>query len=249
MRHVLCYHEFTEERAPYLYSLPAGVFAGHVRVAQARGALITFDDGHRSQFDLALPALAAAGARGVFFITAGWTGHDPEMMNADQIAELHRLGHEIAAHGWSHKFLTLCSPAELERELGQARESLEQITGAPVESLSLPNGRWNRRVLEAAAGMGYRRVYGSYPWFPAEARRHAPAELELLGRRNIARGVSAAALAGMLDAGPSALWLPRLKWSVIRAARAALGDENYHRLWCLLARRDPEAESRRGRAI
>ncbi len=242
----LCYHEIAAQPGRYLYSLSAAEFSAHIAVAQARHARITFDDGHRSQYELALPELARHDARATFFVTAGWTGRDPDMMNAPQLQQLHRLGHEIAAHGWSHKFLTLCSPAELEQELGLARRTLEDVLCAPVRSLSLPNGRWNARVLAAAAGCGYERVYGSYPWFPDEARAKAPAGLALVGRVNITRGVDAAALARMLDAGPGALWLPRLKWNAIRAARAVLGDENYHRLWCLVARRDPEAESRRG---
>jgi peptidoglycan/xylan/chitin deacetylase (PgdA/CDA1 family) len=248
MKTHLCYHEIGAGESPYLYSLPARTFLEHVAVASARGACVTFDDGHKSQFENGLPALDRHQAKAIFFCTAGWIERDPDAMSWEQLRELARLGHRIAAHGWSHKFLTLCSQEELATELLRARRHLEDGLGLPVDALSLPNGRWNRRVLEACAEHGYRQVFGSYPWFPREAAGHASG-IELVGRMNVPKGMEARRLEAILLKGPEKQRLARLKTRAINATRAVIGDENYQRLWCWLARRDPKAEARRGRTV
>ena len=244
----LCYHEISAGDSTYLYSIPAASFDEHVSVAVARGACVTFDDGHRSQYENGLVALERHQSKAIFFCTAGWVEHDQDAMSWAQLRELARLGHRIAAHGWSHKFLTLCSEEELARELRQARLHLEDGLGQSVDALSLPNGRWNRRVLEACAEHGYRQVFGSYPWFPSEVKGKAGG-VEAVGRMNVPKGMGAPKLDAMLLAGPEKQWLPRMKLNAIYATRALIGDENYQRLWCWLARRDPEAEARRGQPI
>lgn len=244
----LSYHEVSGEASPYLYSVPASVFAEHVAVAVAHGAVVTFDDGHVSQHRYGLEALQRNGTKAIFFCTAGWVERDPDAMNWAQLRELASLGHTIAAHGWSHKFLTRCSDEELVRELRHARLHLEDGVGHAVDAVSLPNGRWNRRVLDACGTYGYRRVFGSYPWFPSEVGTRTGG-IEAIGRMNVPNRMSAGALDAALRAGPARQWLPRLKHTAIRATRSVLGDETYQQLWCWLARRDPEAESRRGKPI
>ena len=54
---------------------------------QPRSVWITFDDGHRSNAEIALPILKQLGLRGIFFITTDWIGR-PGFMNEDQIREL-----------------------------------------------------------------------------------------------------------------------------------------------------------------
>ena len=100
-------------------------------------------------------------------------------MAAGELKELLARGHAVQAHGWSHKMLTQCSPAELYDELRRSKETLEDVLGASVDTMSLPHGRWNRQVLAACSQAGYKKVYTSDPsvspqpteelsWWPAE---------------------------------------------------------------------------------
>ncbi len=234
---MLSYHEITATQTPYRYSVSEDRFAGQVRLAAQHGGVrFTFDDGHISQFQYGLPALEAYGAKGTFFVTAGWTG-TPRMMDWPELRELTKLGHEVQAHGWQHRFMTECSPAELDQELRQPRETLEDRLGVPVDALSLPHGRWNPRVLSRCQELGYKRVFGSYPWFGRRERSRYPG-LELIGRCNIVRDTSDEAFARMLQQGIDRQWLPRIRGTISAALRNSLGDRAYHRLWCLFARRD-----------
>lgn len=235
---VLAYHEVVPEKPSYLYGVTCDQLRQHLMVVKAREGdparppvRVSFDDGHISHYRHAVPLLEAARLRAVFFVTAGWTGEQPEYMNVAQLRELVALGHQVQAHGWSHKMLTLCTPSELYRELRQAREVLEDCLGVAVDSLSAPHGRWNRRVLDACAAAGYKNLYISEP--PA-----APADLSgmnLFGRVMMTHRLSAKDLEARIHSGDRPGKLARLKSAVKRPLRAMLGDRRYHELWRIAA--------------
>src|SRR6185312_3854189 len=165
----LIYHNVPKEDVAYTYAVSAELLRQHLAVVREGhanphlNASITFDDGHRTQFENALPVLTAAGVKATFFVTAGWTDQEKDSMTAQQLRQLSDAGHTIGAHGLTHKLLTQCSAEELKAELAGAKTRLEQAIGKPVTSLSMPGGRYNRRVLEACAEQGYRSVFTSDP--------------------------------------------------------------------------------------
>src|SRR5215467_7227611 len=116
----LNYHEIRTEKSAYLYSLPAEIFDAHVRTLckpapDVQATLrVTFDDGHRTQYDAGFPVLSRHRAPAIFFVTAGFTETTPDYMTWGQLRELAAAGHEIQAHGWVHRFLTHCTDSELE---------------------------------------------------------------------------------------------------------------------------------------
>jgi peptidoglycan/xylan/chitin deacetylase (PgdA/CDA1 family) len=82
------YHELRAFPSQYSYVLQISAFKRHLDlVAEAANeenpsvsVEITFDDGHASDFEFALPILNARGLIARFFITAGWTGRRPGYM-------------------------------------------------------------------------------------------------------------------------------------------------------------------------
>jgi peptidoglycan/xylan/chitin deacetylase (PgdA/CDA1 family) len=228
-----------------LYALACDAFNAQLdlflRLGHAGGQslqpLITFDDGHRSDYEYALPALADRRIVASFFITAGWTGREPGYMDWQQLRSLDQAGQRIGAHGWSHTLLTHCTPTELDRELGDARRILEDKLGCPVTSMSLPGGRYNRRVLAACQAAGYTEIYTSIP-------RAEPSHSSLLiGRVNVRAGMSLAELEALLDRNGTALPQVGRRYRVKQAARALLGDQIYARLWARLNRRGPAEQA------
>jgi peptidoglycan/xylan/chitin deacetylase (PgdA/CDA1 family) len=55
------------------------------------------------------------------------------------VREIHELGHEIASHGMTHSLLPGLSVNGLERELGDSKKLLEDLTGMRVEGFRAPN--------------------------------------------------------------------------------------------------------------
>ena len=89
------------------------------------------------------------------------TGSDPAVisrMSPAQTRELHSRGFSIGAHTVDHPILSLSDNTEAMRELGLARETLENVIGGRVDALAYPNGRktdFRRAHIDMARRAGY----------------------------------------------------------------------------------------------
>jgi len=113
-----------------------------------KAAILTFDDGKRSDLLLAAPVLREMGAEGTFFVIPGWLGN-PNIMTASEVKELAASGMEIGAHSLSHPCLTELNDSDLEKEVRGSRTFLQDLLGQEVQSFSYPYGNVDARVREA----------------------------------------------------------------------------------------------------
>ena len=231
---VLAYHEVMPE-SNYAYCVTAASFAEQLRLldslkkTKSLNVQITFDDGEQSQFHNAAPLLAEHGFKATYFVTPGLIGTAAKFLGWDDFRALQAAGHSVQSHGWSHKFLTFCSETELAHELRASKQSLEDNLGSAVEEISVPGGRWNRRVIHACAATGYRRVYVSDPWIETEIDG-----VEVIGRFMVRRTTTTPELGRIVAKDRSALRKLRLRSQLRGGLVGVLGDSLYHRLWCRL---------------
>lgn len=129
-------------------------------IAGRRDVRLTFDDGNRSDVELALPELRRRGLRATFFLVAGRLG-DPSYLGADDVSGLVAAGMEIGSHGMRHRPWRRLDDDELAVELIDARRVLEEAAGGPVMAASCPMGAYDRRVLARARAAGFRRLFTS----------------------------------------------------------------------------------------
>jgi len=118
---------------------------------------LTFDDGWRGTVDVAGPLLAERGLQALLFVTTGLIGR-PHFLTAMELARLPRETFHIGSHTVTHPFLNELDNAAITDELQQSKSELEDIIGDEVDSLSIPNGAADDRVLRIAAECGYRYV-------------------------------------------------------------------------------------------
>src|SRR5215470_15542963 len=197
---VLAYHEIMPE-SNYAYCVTSESFAEHLslltmleqRDPESR-AQITFDDGEQSHYRNARALLSERKISATYFVNPGLVGTEAKFLSWEQLRELHAAGHSIQSHGYSHKFLTACSEDELIQEVTRSREMLEGKLGAAVDAISVPGGRWDRRVIEACAHAGYKRVYISEPWINTEMFG-----VKVIGRFMVRRSTTLAELKKMVQ--------------------------------------------------
>lgn len=235
---VLTYHEILPEPSRYAYAVARGAFQEHLcfladlrTKGQTPASVITFDDGHVSHHEYGMPLLEENHFRGIFFVTAGWIQARPSYMSWAQLAELVAHGHEVQSHSWSHRLLTGCSPNELTYELTRSKEVLEQKLGQEVDAISMPGGRWNRRVAMACAAAGYKRIYTSDPWLKP-VRKHGALHI---GRSMVRRTTGLAELQTLLDTQDRPFHPLRLRHALKGMVRSIAGDQLYQRVWELLS--------------
>jgi peptidoglycan/xylan/chitin deacetylase (PgdA/CDA1 family) len=127
------------------------------------GLIISFDDGLRSNLDVALPLLEEYGFTGWFMVPAGFIDNDPAKqiefakhglidfcseftdhriaLSWDNLREIKRRGHVVTCHSMTHKRLSQSlTQTELEVEIRDAKQLLEAQVGHTVDIFTWVGG-------------------------------------------------------------------------------------------------------------
>ena len=184
-----------------------------------------------------MPILQSQNLKAHFFITVGWTGHKRGYMGWSELRVLHQAGQAIGAHGWTHTLLTHCNDRDLQTELTGARLALEDGLGTSITTMSLPGGRYNRRVLTACEAAGYKMIFTSIP--RAESTPLGP----LIGRLNIRGDMELEWISNLFQPDSNILSGLERQYRLKTAAKAMLGDRLYERLWARLNRKESETDA------
>jgi peptidoglycan/xylan/chitin deacetylase (PgdA/CDA1 family) len=239
----LLYHELRSTEARYSYVTGAAMFERHLdlyaRLRQEQSPLrpeITFDDGHVSNLELAAPILQSRGMTAHFFITVGWTAKKSGYMNWAELQALQQAGHAIGAHGWTHTLLTHCNDVDLQKELRDARLTLEDKLGTSITTMSLPGGRYNRRVLAACETAGYKEIYTSIP------RAESSPLGTTVGRLNIRGDMQPDWIKRLFEPDGKLLDSLGKQYGRKEAAKKLLGDRLYAKLWAVVNRKEADTD-------
>lgn len=130
-----------------------------LRPDSPRGVALTFDDGMKSVYRNALPALVEHGVRAHLFVaTAAMEQDRPwprqasagiphfEMLNWNELEELHAAGIFIEGHTHSHPDMRSLSVTQMEDECSRADDSIERRLGRRPEYFAYPFGYHDREV-------------------------------------------------------------------------------------------------------
>jgi peptidoglycan/xylan/chitin deacetylase (PgdA/CDA1 family) len=143
-----------------------------------KAALLTFDDGYRSNLTVAVPWLRRFGYPAVMFVPTDFIGGqnsfdtdvEPEeaICDWDELRELEHAGVAVQSHGASHRAFSSLTPTEQEREMLASKAVLEDGLRRPVKVFCYPYGDAGgnpEKVGRALRRAGYRAacLYGGGP--------------------------------------------------------------------------------------
>jgi peptidoglycan/xylan/chitin deacetylase (PgdA/CDA1 family) len=104
----------------------------------------TFDDVPDSAYTNGAVILESHGVRGTFYVAGGLCGSveaDRRLMSACQYVDLHRRGHEIGCHTFSHPAIDTLNGPEFATELERNKAFFSAlIPGATLENFAYPFG-------------------------------------------------------------------------------------------------------------
>ena len=171
---------------------------------------LTFDDGPDPRFTPRLLAtLDARRVHATFFLLGPMVQAAPGLA-----AEIASAGHEIAVHGWEHRYATLRGPGALHDDLARACDTIAAATGAVPRLYRPPYGVLSAGALIAARRLGLRPILWS-SWGREWAPGATPGSVQATLASTLAGGATvllhdseAAAPAGTAAAALGALpWL------------------------------------------
>ena len=139
-----------------------------------QSAVLTFDDGWKSQYEVAWPILKKYGYPFTMFIYTDYIRGGPksggESISWEQLAEMRDAGVDIQGHTVSHHDLTKKPRTAqfptydewLWNELNGSKQMLEKHLGIKVNTLAVPYGRYNAEVQKVAKEAGYEAIFTVY---------------------------------------------------------------------------------------
>lgn len=129
-----------------------------------RPIIITFDDGYRTNAQIAAPLLHRFGFTATIFLVSGYIGRtnrwdeqerQEALLDLDDIRALQRDGIEFQSHTRSHPRLSKLSRDEAFLELRDSRLALEDMLGIRVSVVAYPWGECNAPTAALASEAGY----------------------------------------------------------------------------------------------
>lgn len=172
MQTALMYHSITKSlTTDDIFTLPLHKFIAQLELLKSdqfklipflsseAGVSITFDDGHRDNYEIAAPLLIERHIPFTIFMVSDFLSEaNKDYLNKEQVQELAKNPLvSFGTHGKTHRPLSSLGINEAKEELRISKETLEDIIGKEVTTMSFPHGQFNSEILENAKHLGYQR--------------------------------------------------------------------------------------------
>jgi peptidoglycan/xylan/chitin deacetylase (PgdA/CDA1 family) len=168
--------------APHVSSL-AAVLGIPLRLPDAAGVALTFDDGpHPQGTPAVLEALARAGATATFFVVGERVVREPALAR-----EIVAAGHAVALHGQRHRCQLRLTPAALDDDLSRIAATVEGAIGRATTLYRPPYGVFSAAGLALVRRRGWRTLLWSR-WGRDWGARATPAAIAARATRALRAG-------------------------------------------------------------
>jgi len=126
--------------------------------------ILTFDDGYRSNAEIAVPIMRRHGFTATIFVVPGrlgetnaWDAEERQerLLTGAEIRALRAEGFMFGSHTMTHSRLTAVPPDRALRELRESREALESLLGESVRVVCYPWAQHDAGVRRMALDAGY----------------------------------------------------------------------------------------------
>lgn len=189
------------------------VLAGH-----HSKVVVTFDDGHISNFHAAEIIKDKLGGSADFFINPN-TVDTKHYLNWSQLREMVSMGMSIQSHSLDHLYLSDMSKAEQKRQLETSKKTIEDKLDIPVSILAPPGGRYNQDTIDLCHELGYEHLSVSEPgkWSGGY----------ISPRLAVYKDTKTSSLLGCSKVFSPLLVSQLIKYKITGKAKTLLGNESY----------------------
>lgn len=128
------------------------LFNGNIK---GKSIILTFDDGHISNYEHALPLLRAFDFQATFFIVAEFVGRE-NYLTIKHIHEMQAAGMHFESHSLTHSYLLPLDRKAMAFEISQSKVVIEEILNRTVNHFCIPYGFYNKALLKCVKDAGYK---------------------------------------------------------------------------------------------
>lgn len=190
--------------------------------------VLTFDDGHISNYDRAFPILKSLGLRAYFFVTTDFILNRDTFCDWSHLSEMQAEGMIIGGHGQSHRFFADMSVEDSQTELTQSKKLIEAGIGSQINSMSFPGGRCSANNLDQARSAGYGQIFGSKF---GKVRHRNMFDGAAISRIPVRINTTTEQFKKMIDADTRLFAVERTKGALKHILKKTLGNNLYHGLY------------------
>ncbi len=119
-----------------------------------KSIVLTFDDGYKTNYEIAFPVLKEMGFTATIFLTTGRIGKTSDwdtkkdvyglpLMSWSEVREMSRHGIEFGAHSDTHPDFTQIDAERARDEISVSKAKIEDATGMKVKFFAFPYGYYN----------------------------------------------------------------------------------------------------------
>jgi peptidoglycan/xylan/chitin deacetylase (PgdA/CDA1 family) len=127
---------------------------------------LSFDDGHRSLFEQAIPVLNQMQIPALFFVCSSRVGVDSNLLTWEDLRKMQSWGFEIGSHTRTHaNLIEAARTGTLEEELAGSKREIERRLRTACPYFAWPFGRKqdiNKASLQAVVEAGYQASFGAF---------------------------------------------------------------------------------------
>jgi peptidoglycan/xylan/chitin deacetylase (PgdA/CDA1 family) len=164
----------------------------HNRISN-KSVVLSFDDGHISNYTLAFPILKHFKFIATFFIVPKYFNKN-NYLTREQILEMHQQGMRFESHSLTHPYIVSLSRKEIVQELTESKDIIQGLLNTAVNHFSIPYGFYNKDLVRHLEEAGYKSLvtedFGYYKFdkssFQIVPRFIVKSEIELGKFKNIA---------------------------------------------------------------
>src|SRR3990170_1367211 len=129
--------------------------------------VITFDDGYKNNYEVALPILKACQFTATIFVVTGALNKssawerlrgipDLPILSREEVRELSMSGIDIQPHSHTHTALTTLDNKQIKEELLTSKKEIGEITGKEADIFCYPYGYYSSNIIDLLKEAGFK---------------------------------------------------------------------------------------------